>query len=282
VSWGRVSLALQVGALLALIGAQSSCGRARAHEEVRRLPDAVAPGGEFDAQPPDQPPPLESIPPIVPLEVPGFSDAVISVPLGARSPRPVLVATHGLWDFPEGLCDNWRWILGNRAWVLCPRGTPMPDKTFHYKSGPALAKEIDAGIQALDQRYPGYVDTGPRAYTGFSLGAILGVWIVTHDPAHYPRAVLTEGGEDRFTDAAISAYAHGGGQRVLFACGLKGRVDAATHAARRLEHAGVPARVVLGKLPNTGQFIHWYNGPVAEETKGQLDWLFGDDARWSE
>lgn len=272
--------ALRFVALLALSGAQASCGRARAQAELQPAPAASV--ERPDTEGPTAPPPLDSAPPIVPLAVPGFADAVVSVPLGARSPRPVLVATHGLWDFPEGLCDNWRWIIGNRAWVLCPRGDPLPDKTFRYRSGPALAKEIEAGIQALDERYPGYVDTGPRTYTGFSLGAILGAWIVTHDPAHYPRAVLTEGGEDKFPDAAAAAFARGGGERILFACGLKGRVDGATRAARRLEHAGVPARVVLGKLPNTGQFIHWYNGPVAEETKGQLDWLFEGDGRWSE
>jgi hypothetical protein len=226
-------------------------------------------------------PPLESTPPIVPLPIPGFPAAVVSVPTGATAPRPVVVATHGLWDFPEGLCDNWRWIVGESAWVLCPRGDPLPDKTFRYRSGPALAKEIDAGVRALEERYPGYVDPGPRLYTGFSLGAILGVWIVTHDPVHYPRAILTEGGEDRFDAAAAAAFARGGGQRVLFACGLAGRVAAATRAAKGLERAGVPARVVLGKLPDAGQFIHWYNGPVAEETKAQLDWLFEGDSRWS-
>ena len=103
-----------------------------------------------------------------------------------------------------------------------------------------------------------------------------------HDPAHYPRAVLIEGGEDRFSAAAASAYARGGGQRVLFACGLKFRVDPANRAAERLRKAGVPAHVVLGKLPETGQFIHWYNGPVAAETRAQLDWLLEDDPRWSE
>jgi hypothetical protein len=227
--------------------------------------------------------PLDSDPPIVPLEIPDFSAAVVSVPLGATSRRPVVVATHGLWDLPEGLCDNWRWIVGDRAWVLCPRGEPRPPgKTFHYRSGPALAREIDAGVEALDRRYPGYVDTGPRMYAGFSLGAILGAWIIVHDPAHYPRAVLTEGGEDKFPADTANAYARGGGQRVLFACGLKGRVEGATYAAHRLARAGVPARVVLGKLPATGQFIHWYNGPVAQETKAQLDWLFEGDSRWSE
>ena len=226
--------------------------------------------------------PLESTPAIVPLAVPGMLDAVVSVPLGATAPRPVVVATHGLWDFPEGLCDNWRWIVGNRAWVLCPRGEARPDKTFSYRNGPALAKEIDAGVRALEDAYPGYVDAGPRLYTGFSLGAILGVWVVTHDPEHYPRAILTEGGEDKFNAAAAAAYSRGGGQRVLFACGLAFRVAGASRAAKILERAGVSSRVILGKLPDAGQFIHWYNGPVAEETREQLDWLFEGDGRWEE
>jgi hypothetical protein len=278
-------LALQV--LAPLVGA-ASCNQAHAREldldrDATPIDAAAEPNDEPASESHEPQAALESTPPIVPLEVPGFSDAVVSVPLGATSPRPVVVATHGLWDFPEGLCDNWRWIVGNRAWVLCPRGEPRsPGKTFHYRSGPALAREIEAGVQALDQRYPGYVDTGPRLYAGFSLGAILGAWIVVHYPAHYPRAVLTEGGEDKFPADAAVAYARGGGQRILFACGLRGRVDGATYAARRLARAGVPARVVLGKLPGTGQFIHWYNGPVAEETKAQLDWLFEGDSRWAE
>jgi hypothetical protein len=280
------SLALQVLTFVALAGVLLPRGRARALEPMSPDADAGASdaaSGATDEPAADRSPPLESTPPIVPLAVPGYSDAVVSVPLGARSARPVVVATHGLWDFPEGLCDNWRWIIGNRAWVLCPRGEPRPEnRTFHYRSGPALAREIEAGVQALDQRYPGYVNTGPRLYAGFSLGAILGAGIVADDPARYPRAVLTEGGEDRFPQAAVLAFARGGGQRVLFACGLKGRVDGATSAARRLTTAGVPARVVLGKLPGKGQFIHWYNGPVADETKAQLDWIFEGDPRWTE
>ena len=122
----------------------------------------------------------------------------------------------------------------------------MPDKTHRYRSGPALAREIDAGLGAL----------------------------------RYPRAVLTEGGEDRFTADQAARYARGGGQRVLFACGLRARVPAAERAAAILNRAGVPSRVILGKLPDTGQFIHWYNGPVASETQAQLDWLLEGDRRW--
>src|SRR6185312_13429192 len=172
------------------VSAESGAGSGATPADTTTLAASSADAGESDTG--AKLAALASAPPLVPLEVAGFLDAVISVPLGARAPRPVLVATHGLWDFPEGLCDNWRWIVGDRAWVLCPRGTAMPDKTFRYLNGPALAKEIDAGVRALEERYPGYVDGKARIYTGFSLGAILGVWVIAHDPAKYPRAVLIE------------------------------------------------------------------------------------------
>ena len=49
-----------------------------------------------------------------------------------------------------------------------------------------------------------------------------------------------------------------------------------------LGKSGVEAKAVLGKLPGKGQFIHWYNGPVAEETRARLDWLFEGDSRWGQ
>ena len=115
---------------------------------------------------------------------------------------------------------------------------------------------------------------------GFSLGAILGVHVVAADPARFPRAVLIEGGEDRWTPELAARFVRGGGKRVLFACGLRFRVAPAQRAAAMLEHAGAGSRVFLGKLPDTGQFIHWYNGPIADETRAALPWLLEGDERW--
>jgi dienelactone hydrolase len=266
--------------LLLMTALGPGCGRRAATVPE----DPASPGASTTSLPAVTSPaglaPLRSGPPIVPLLVDGFPDAVISTPLGATSPRPVVVATHGMWDFPEGLCDDQRWIFRDRAWVVCPRGRPMPDKTFRYDSVDSLSREIDADVRALAARYPGYVDDGGMLYTGFSLGAILGVGVITREPARFPRAVLIEGGEDRWTSALAAKYAKGGGQRVLFACGLRGRVPAAQQAASILEHAGVGARAVLGKLPDAGQFIHWYNGPIADETLAAQPWLFEGDPRW--
>jgi hypothetical protein len=157
----------------------------------------------------------------------------------------------------------------------------MPDKSFQYTSAAALSREIDDDLRALKARYPGYVDDGAMLYTGFSLGAILGVRVIASDPARFPRAVLIEGGEDKWTPDLAAKFVRGGGQRVLFACGLRSRVAGAERAAAILERAGAPSRVFLGKLPDTGQFIHWYNGPIADETRAELPWLFeGDEERW--
>lgn len=268
--------------VLALLAAVAASGCRGARSGTRSFSGRIPSSPSVTAAAPVEPslPPLRSDPPIVPLRVEGFADAVVSVPLGATSPRPVVVATHGAWDGPDGLCDDQRWIFHDAAWVVCPRGRPAADKTFRYDGVDSLAHEIDADLRALAARYPGYVDEGAMLYTGFSLGAILGVGVVTRDPARFPRAVLIEGGEDRWTPALASRFARGGGRRVLFACGLRGRVPAAERAAAMLERAGVSSRAVLGKLPDTGQFIHWYNGPIADETKAAEPWLFDGDARW--
>jgi hypothetical protein len=254
------------------VGATQGAGDDGAPSDAGASIDAISPGAM---------PPLRSDAPIVPLAVGGYPAAVISVPLGATSSRPVVVATHGMWDPPEGLCDDQRWIFGDRAWVVCPRGKPMPDGTSRYESADALAREIDADLGALAARYPGYVDDRAMLYTGFSLGAILGVSVVARQPARFPRAVLIEGGEDRWTPALAEQYARGGGSRVLFACGLRSRVAGATRAAKLLVRAGVDAHVVLAKLPDAGQFIHWYNGPVADETRAEEPWLLEGDPRWA-
>jgi pimeloyl-ACP methyl ester carboxylesterase len=215
------------------------------------------------------------------LPVDGFPDAFVSAPRGATSPRPVVVAAHGLWDPAEGLCDDQRWIFGDHAWVVCPRGARRPDGTFHYDSADALAREIDADLHALESRFPGYVDDHAVLYTGFSQGANLGVSIVARDPARFPRAVLIEGGEGGWTQQAARQYALGGGKRVVFACGLRLRLAGARRAASALLRAGVEADVFLAKLPHKEEFIHWYNGPVADETRARLAWLFEGDGRWT-
>lgn len=81
---------------------------------------------EEGAAPADAPlEPLSSPSALVELPVPRHGPAVLSIPLGATSRRPVLVAAHGAGDRPEWQCALWRGIVKDRAFVLCPRGFPI-------------------------------------------------------------------------------------------------------------------------------------------------------------
>src|SRR5262245_14623589 len=64
---------------------------------------------------------------LVPLEVPGFGPALAAVPLGARAPRPLLIAVHGDHDRPEWTCGSYRHVISSRAFILCPRGPAQAD-----------------------------------------------------------------------------------------------------------------------------------------------------------
>ena len=215
------------------------------------------------------------------LDVKGFDEAIASLPLGARGKRPVIIATHGNYDRPEWQCEVWREIVGDRAFVLCPRGTRRPDSPsasdvrFTYDSNQALEREVDAALAALASAYPDHVDAERPIYAGFSLGAIMGVSIASRRPGTYPRAVLVEGGHDKWTPTSAKAFVDGGGRRVLFVCSQAWCAGDARLAASRLTRAGAEVKVVRG--PDVG---HRYDGPTAETTKEALPWLLEGDERW--
>jgi hypothetical protein len=224
--------------------------------------------------------PLAADAKLVPLAVSGFRDAIVSVPLGATTPRPVVLALHGNFDRPEWQCEVWRGVTRERAFVVCPRGIPRPDAPpsldrWTYGKGADVRAEIDAALAALHRKFGDHVAGGPILYTGFSLGAIHGVGIVASDAARFPRAVLVEGGHDGWTAARAKAYAAAGGKRVLFACGQRGCKGDAGNAAKRLQREGVETDVVFG-----GEVGHTYDGPVAAAVARVWDWLVAGDPSW--
>jgi hypothetical protein len=214
---------------------------------------------------------------IVPLYVPGFGNAMVSLPIGATGRRPVMVAAHGAYDRPEWMCEDMRNLVGNRGFVLCPQGIPAPlrnpkDET-RYLHGAELAEEIDAAVIQLRGVYAHWVDTGPMLYSGFSLGASRGASIVMPDPARFPRALLIEGGQSGWNERN---FAEKGGQRVLFACGLPGCVGSSVPVVERFVRAGVPSKVAYGAGGGHGR-----GGVVADAIHADWSWFVEGDARWA-
>jgi predicted esterase len=218
---------------------------------------------------------------LVELAVSGFEPAVVAIPIGATQARPVVIALHGNFDRPDWQCSVWAPIVAARAFVLCPRGLARRDvpkswDRWEYASVKAVAKEVEAGLGALRERYPEHVDPGPALFIGFSLGAIFGVSLVQKDPLRFPRAVMIEGGLGAWTVAAAKRYVSGGGQRLLLACGQLDCMAKVKRLVPALERAGLPTR--SGGSPRAG---HTYDGPVAEVIRENWDWLVEGDARFA-
>jgi predicted esterase len=222
-------------------------------------------------------PPLASTDALVILPVPGFGDAVVSLPRGARAPRPVMLAVHGNYDRPDFQCETWRAIVRDRAFVLCPRGVPRRDspgpEDVRFTFDGKIAAELDAAIAALHERYGAWVDPGPMLYLGFSLGAILARGYVMRAPARFDRLVLVEGGASGWDARAL---AKAGAARTLWACGQPSCVNAGRAAAKSFERAGVPSKVVSAKGAG-----HTYDGPVAAAIGAEWEWLVAGDPRWA-
>jgi predicted esterase len=246
-------------------------------------------------------PALAAPSPIAELGVAGAGEAVVSLPIGATHPAPVVVAVLGNGDTPESQCGVWRELVEARAFVLCPRGIPYwvrdeidagadadieedaarplaaPRQSGFYPADvEGLEREVDAGLAALRARWGEYVAVDGAVYAGFSRGAFLGASLVARQPKRFKRVVLIEGGQSPWTDEAAARYASGGGERVLFACGQPSCLDEARTAAALLGQRRIETRVVYG--PGEG---HGYKHQVKDELRRALAWVTDGDPRWA-
>ena len=193
---------------------------------------------------------------LVELDVAGFGKAALAVPLGATSPRPIVVALHGVADRPEWACAAVRAIAGPAPFVLCPRGVPRTDLTaadVRYTFGTAddAARELRADFGALKRRYGAYVAPGPVIFVGFEIGADHVAWIAREEPAFFSRLLLIAPAPGSWSSSQAALFGRGGGQRVLFAFGAG---DAAEFEQKALltGRSGAEARAVsLGDRPPT-------------------------------
>lgn len=203
--------------------------------------------------------------PYIALAVPGFRDAVVAVPLGATSARPlaVVLALHGNFDRPEWQCEVWRRITQGKVFVLCPRGIPRRDvpknlDRWEWGSVAKTKSEIVAAVAALRAQFPLHVRPGPLVFTGFSLGAILGARLIQDPDLDIGAAVLVEGGYQGWTLAKVKAMKPRLA-RLLFACGQTECRNAYRYQLERLFQAAELPSSMVGDI----KAGHTYDDPVA-------------------
>jgi len=214
------------------------------------------------------------------LEVDGFRAGVAFVPefvpKEKAAPRPVVVALHGNYDRPEWQCEVWRGIVGDGAFIVCPRGVPRSDAPraedrWTWNGLAATEREVDAALAALEARYSERVSKGPRVLVGFSLGGTMAARIATRRPDLYPRVVLVEGGSDAWTLAVARRFLKGGGVKVLGACGQPACFPHFRNLDWAFRTAGLPFRVVGSRRAG-----HTYDGDVASAVAANWRWLVED------
>ena len=208
----------------------------------------------------------------VALDVPGFLPAVLVVPAGTE-PRPLVVAAHGAGGAPEWDCEYWNRLIGDRAFVLCPRGTAMNPGSFYFKHHHALGAEVAASVSAARRQFPRILPNS-GVYAGFSQGASMGALMIAGYADQFPYVVLIEG----FTQWNIAlgrAFAKRGGQALLFVCGTRECATKAEASTQALQRAAVRAR-----SEHAAGAGHTASGAVMDLVVHQLPWLLANDPAW--
>jgi predicted esterase len=221
---------------------------------------------------------------IVELSREGKSFDMATLPLGAKERRPVVVAVHGADDNPHWACGGWRVGVEAYAFVACPGGLPMTDRSFGWSNTKSIETAVERALNALKQRYAAYLSDTPMIYAGFSQGAILAAPFLVENARRFPVAALAEGGYEYLTDAKFAHdYRAAGGQRILILCGTSPCFTTANHARPVLEKAGL-AVVVTGDSQSGHNLNQGMQDALRREWKNLIAGLPGWDSfekqRW--
>ena len=211
------------------------------------------------------------------LPVKGFGPAMVALPLGATSARPIAVVLHGAHDRAEWQCGSFRGLLGGHVFIVCPEGVVQSAAGGFYGLGSFddSGAELRAALGALKARFGAYVASGPILLIGYAEGAAVAADLARQEPSFFARVALVNGDSTAFTPSATKIYAERGGKRVLFFCLDQACEVEGGERARLLSRAGVPSKVILAKV---GPYL---DPPFVDALRSQLPWLVEGDARWA-
>jgi pimeloyl-ACP methyl ester carboxylesterase len=209
---------------------------------------------------------------------PRAETAYASIPVGARDRRPIVVGVHGAGDRADWACAEWKAVVADWAFVVCPQGHAHPQYagTFQWGSARAIGGQAERAVDEIKRRYGPWVADGPLVYAGWSWGATLAADVVAAFPGRFDRVILVEAGHTPLDANQVAAtFARGSIRRTVVSCssapcrGFASRYEA---AARR-QH--VP--VALVDVGNRG---HWFDEPVFRALAPKVAWMVDDEPRF--
>lgn len=267
----RASLGRGVGILLALALSWGCRERGR----------SAGPPGSSAAAASAAPPPNDRLEPLRSptwlIEFPPGPAAGtrVVVPLGARAPRPLVIALPGSADRPEWQCGSYAHASAGTAFVLCPQGFPVRSTDrFTLGTLEQTTATLRAGLPVLKERYGRYVAKGPVVLGALGPGVDYAIDIAREEPSFFAHLVLVDGSLARFSAPIVTRFAKAGGKSVLFVCTRVGCDDNVAGRALALQSQGVAAKVV--RLEHaTG-----LDGATAAALRREWSWLVDGDPRW--
>ena len=213
--------------------------------------------------------------PILALTV-GAITGYVALPIGATSPRPIVVGVHGAEDHADWSCYEWAATLAAYAWVVCPQG-PAFRTGFVWSSAEQIYERAMALVAEVERRWPEWVAEGPMVYGGWSQGAMLAPTVIASHPGTFDRAVLVEAGYTPMNgDASVGALAKGGVRRVLVSCSS----TPCRTLSKSMVDAG-PKHGVDVATNDVGLRGHWFDAPVFESLGEKWPSLVSGDPRWA-
>ncbi len=210
------------------------------------------------------------------LEVKGFGPATLALPLGATTPRPIVVVLHGAADRAEWQCGSFRGVLGGRVFILCPQGVPSASAGMYgLGSFDESVAELRAALAALKARFGAHVAPSPVLLIGYGEGGAVAADLARQEPAFFARVALVNANPLAFSSSATRIFAERGGKRVLFFCTDEACDANGTEQAMLLARAGTSAKSVKRDV---GPYLDQH---FTDTLKAELPWLVEGDARWA-
>jgi pimeloyl-ACP methyl ester carboxylesterase len=208
------------------------------------------------------------------LDADGRTVGAVSVPIGAREARPVVVAVHGAASRPDWMCSAVRASVGPSPFVLCPHPTANITTEASWRSAAALRVAIDRAAVALVGELGPYVEREDALYIGHSQGGMIApAALAAKGPTRFRYALFFEGlPHDR--SAAKEQLLGTGIERLVLLSGQSGWKSG--HRAFAASFEGTPV-VATHRHIDAG---HFFNGEVQATIAAEVERIVADSDRW--